>query len=116
MNGKAAGGISPPAAIFIHILIFRLNQPVGISLSLIDHIHLICLRIAKYEKAVSQKLHLNACILGIHRLDIKLFRADDLYHFLLHIILFDKFLTERAAALLLVHQLILILLDRKSVV
>ena len=58
-----------------NILYFRLNQSVGIALSLIHYIYLICLRIDKYEEIMSQQLHLDAGILRIHRLDIKVERC-----------------------------------------
>lgn len=56
---------------------FRLDQSERTVFPLINHIYFVCLCIGEYEKAVSQKLHLDAGILGEHGFDAKLFRADD---------------------------------------
>lgn len=72
---------------------------------------------------MSQKFHLNTCILRIHWLDIKLLGTDDFYFFILLIIFFQILLLEIARCLLPVYnfifvftQLTLNYLDRKSVV
>ena len=55
----------------------RLDHTVRSVFSPIDHTRLIRLRVHEHIKCMSEKLHLHACILGIHRLDLELLRADD---------------------------------------
>ena len=71
----------------ISLLILRLDQSVGIPLTLVNYIHLISLCIAEYEEIMSKKLHLNTCIFWIHRLDIEFLSTNDLNLFVLFIIL-----------------------------
>lgn len=55
----------------------RLDHTVRSVFSPIDHTCLIRLRVHEHIKRMSEKFHLHACILGIHRLDLELLRADD---------------------------------------
>ena len=59
---------------------------------------------------MSQKLHLDAGILRIHGLDVKLLRADDLDLLFIRIIVFNVSLAEITAGLMLVNDLGLVLL------
>ena len=58
---------------------FRFDQTEGTILPAVYHIDFVSLSIAEYEKVMSEKIHLYAGILGIHRLDAKALRTDDLY-------------------------------------
>ena len=71
----------------ISLLILRLDQSVGIPLTLVNYIHLISLCIAEYEEIMSKKFHLDTCIFWIHRLDIEFLGTNDLNLFVLFIIL-----------------------------
>ncbi len=55
----------------------RLDQAEGSVFSLIDYIDLVGLRIAEYEEIMSEQFHLDAGILGEHRLDPELLGTDD---------------------------------------
>ena len=57
------------------LLQIRLNQSIGTALALVNHVQLLRFCIAEQIKIVSQKLHLHACILRIHRLHVKLLAA-----------------------------------------
>ena len=61
----------------LRVSYIRLDHTVRSVFSPIDHTRLIRLRVHEHIKCMSEKLHLHACILGIHRLDLELLRADD---------------------------------------
>ena len=85
--------------------LFKNTQSPDIQLSMLKH------GIVKYEEVVPQKLHLHACILRIHGLDIEPFGPDDL-HFLVFVeILLQIGGLEAAAGLMLCNQFIFIFLQ-----
>ena len=95
----------------LRVSYIRLDHTVRSVFSPIDHTRLIRLRVHEHIKCMSEKLHLHACILGIHRLDLELLRADDRKVILEGIIiLLNKCLLEIIGILMLVNDLLFILL------
>ena len=92
----------------ISLLILRLDQSVGIPLTLVNYIHLISLCIAEYEEIMSKKFHLDTCIFWIHRLDIEFLGTNDLNLFVLFIILVQICFLEVGSLLLLIYDLVLV--------
>ena len=89
---------------------FRFDQTKGTILPAVYHIDFVSLSIAEYEKVMSEKIHLYAGILGIHRLDAKALRTDDLYLILIRnqVVGFKKSLLEIAALLMSCNQFVFI--------
>lgn len=102
--------------IFCPVLYFRLDQSVGIALSLVHYIYLICLCVAEYEEVVSQQFHLNAGILGIHGLDIELLGTNDLDLVIVCVIILYIGFAERSCRLLFVNDLVLIFFNCLSMI
>ena len=70
------------------VLELRLNQSVSSVLTLIDHVHLVCIRVQEHVEIVSQHLHLEACFLGNGWLDGKFLCLDNLNLVILYFVLF----------------------------
>ena len=91
----------------------RLYKTKCVTASLVDNVNLVGLCITEYEEIMSQKLHLNACILRIHGLNAKALGADDtdLVLIIICTVLY-KIVTENAACLLMSgNELVAILLE-----
>ena len=125
MNVKTPSGKSYSRRRFVYestlILVWnclelRLDQSVGIPLTLVNYIHLISLCITEYEEAVSQQFHLDAGILGIHRLDIEFLGTNDLDLLIIRIVILYIGLAKRSGRLLFVNDLVLIFFSCLSMI
>ena len=86
-----------------------LDETICVALSLIYNIHFVCLCVSKYIKIVSQKIHLNACILRIHRLNCELLCSDDLDIIIILYVLIHESFIEIRHILLLIYELLAML-------
>ena len=94
------------STILVQVALLAQSAQVQYSLSLINHIHLIRLRIPEHIKIMPQQFHLhNSMHLGIHRFNTKLLGTDNLNLFVLQKFILHKLFLEVSSCLLLIDDL-----------
>ncbi len=93
---------------FIYFSALRLDQTVGVVLSLVNDVYFVGLCIAEYEEGVSKKFHLYAGIFRIHWFHAEFFRTDDLDVFVLQIVMLQIFFLEVSCFLLFVGNFVFV--------
>ena len=95
----------------------RLNQSVSSVLTLIDHVHLICIRVQEHVEIVSQHLHLEDASSGMVGLMGKFLCLDNLNLVILYFVLFlYEGLGERDGGLFLIMSFFLYLRIWRSMI